>query len=156
MSRLPFRNCGLAFLLLVSATLSASGKDLNVLVRVLYAAFVVEQGAAMCTVPSVRLSDDDRTIFTDARNYAQWMKQRISTDLSASDVQFVLRSAADRAKAEMDEVVRVLKSYPPDAEYAELSRWCANNMKANAVKVVGAYVDERERLDNLIDKSKQD
>ena len=141
--------------LLLAVSLPAFGKDLNVLVRILYAAFVAENGAAMCTVPNVQLTDEDRIVFRDARTYAQWVKQRISADLSAEEVQFVLQSAAGRAKGEMDEVVRIIKSYPSNVEYAELSRWCTSNMKPIAFEVVGAYANQREALEKLIDKSKQ-
>jgi hypothetical protein len=72
-------------------------------------------------VPSIKLSDSDRAVFIDAHNYAQLLKQKISTGLSDDDVRFVLKSAADRAREDMLQVVAVLKSKPPDKEYAELS-----------------------------------
>jgi hypothetical protein len=74
------------------------GKDLNVLVRVLYSAFVAEQGSSMCMVPSITLLQTERSVFIDAHNYAQLVKQKVTAGLSDHDVQFVLRSAAVRPK----------------------------------------------------------
>ena len=88
----------LFFLLLAGALSPVFGKDLNTLSRVLYSAFLAEQGAAMCMVPSIKLSDSDRAVFIDAHNYAQLVKQKVSTGLSDDDVRFVLKSAADRAQ----------------------------------------------------------
>ena len=148
--------CGFLFLLFHGVMSPVFGKDVKVLIRVLYAAFVAEQGSAMCTVPSINLSESDRVIFINAKNYAQWIKQKVSTGLSDDDVQYVLKSAADRAREEMLEVVRVLKSNPPDKEYLELFRWCTTNMKPIADKVVRTYVDHPDVIDKLIEDAKHD
>lgn len=145
------------FLLLLLGLLSpVFGRDLNALIRVLYSAYVAEQGSAMCMVPSIKLSDNDRAVFIDAHNYAQLTKQKVSTGLSDDDLQFVLKSAADRAREDMLQIVRVLKSNPPDKEYAELLRWCTNNMKPAAEKLVRAYADAPGAYDKLIDAAKHD
>ena len=137
------------------AALPASAKDLNVLTRVLYAAFFVEQGAAMCSVPSVALSDTDRALFINTKNYAQWIKQKVSVGLPADEVAFLLKAAADRAKGEMDEVIKVLKLYPSDREIAELTLWCKTKMTSFAEKIVGGYAREREKVDEIIRKAKE-
>ena len=54
------------------------------------------------------------------------------------------------------QVVRVLKSTPPDKEYAELFHWCTNNMKPAAEKLVRAYADTPAAFDKLIDNAKRD
>jgi hypothetical protein len=156
MSQVARFTCSFLFLLLFGVMSPVFGKDLNVLIRVLYAAFLAEQGSAMCMVPSIKLSESDRAVFINAHNYAQWIKQRVSAGLSDDDVQFVLKSAADRARGEMLEVVRVLKSNPPDKEYSELFFWCTINMRPIADKVVRAYVDEPSVVDKLIENAKHD
>jgi hypothetical protein len=156
MSQIAWCACGLLFLLLFGVMSPVFGKDLNVLIRVLYPPFFAEQGSAMCMVPSIKLSESDRTVFINAHNYAQLIKQKVSAGLSDEDVQFVLKSAADQARSELLEVVRVLKSNPPDREYAELFRWCTNNMKAVAAKVVRTYVDEPDVVNRLIENAKHD
>jgi hypothetical protein len=56
----------------------------------------------------------------------------------------------------MLQVVGVLKSNPPDKEYAELLRWCTNNMKPGAEKLLRAYAEAPDALDKLIDNAKHD
>lgn len=154
--RLPRVVMVLSTLLFLSSILfPAFARDLNVLIRVVYAAFFVEQGAAMCSVPGVLLSNDDRVLFVNTKNYAQWIKQKVSADLSPEEVSFILKSAADRARGELGEVVKILKSYPPDREYAELSAWCTTKMTSFASKVVVGYVNDREKIDGIIDNAKR-
>jgi hypothetical protein len=76
--------------------------------------------------------------------------------LSVDDVRFVIKSAADRAIGDMRQVVRVLKSNPPDKEYAELFLWCTNNMKPAAEKLVRAYADAPGAFDKLNDDAKHE
>jgi hypothetical protein len=136
-------------------SLPALGKDLNVLIRVLYPAFFIEQGAAMCSVPNVQLSDDDRLLFMNTKNYAQWIKQKATANLPPDEVLSILRSSADRAKDELSEVIKVLKSYPANREYAELSVWCTTKMNSFARKIVLGYVEERKKIDDLIEDAKR-
>jgi hypothetical protein len=114
-------------------------KDLNVLIRLLYS-----------------VSESDRAVFIDAHNYAELVTQKISAGLSDDVVRFVKKSAADLARKDMLQVVRVLKSTPPDKEYAELFHWCTNNMKPAAEKLVRAYADAPAAFDKLIDNAKHD
>jgi hypothetical protein len=102
------------------------------------------------------LSDDDRALFINTKNYAQWIKQRVSSDLPPDEVAFLLKAAADRAKGEMDEVIKILRLYPPDREIAELTLWCTTKMTSFAAKIVGGYVKEREKIDDIIKKAKED
>jgi hypothetical protein len=119
-------------------------------------AYTAEQGSAMCMVPSINLSESDRAVFIDAHTYAELATQKISAGLSDDVVRFVKKSAADLARKDMLQVVRVLKSTPPDKEYAELFHWCTNNMKPAAEKLVRAYSDAPTAFDKLIDNAKRD
>lgn len=155
-TQLLLRGYVAALLLLLTAIPQASGKDLNVLIRITYAAFIAEQGSAMCSLPRLNLSEPDRIVFLNAKNYATWIKQLVSTGLSDQDIQFVLRSAADRARGEMLQVVKVLKSHPPDVETAELIRWCTTIMKNIASEVVGTYLRQPDVIEQLIRKAIED
>lgn len=139
-----------------TATSSVSAKDLNKLSDILYTAFLAEQGSSMCNLPRLPLSDDDRTVFRNARNYAAWMKQQISAGLSDEEVQFVLRSAADRAHGEMLGVVREMKSNPPERVSAEIFRWCTGTMKDIAEKAVSTYINQPDVIEEIIRKAKED
>jgi hypothetical protein len=150
------RSLWAALVVVAFAVSPVLGKDLNVLVRVLYSAFVAEQGSSMCMVPSVTLLQTERSVFIGAHNYAQLVKQKVTAGLSDYDGQFVLRSAADQAKEDVLVVVKRLKSSPPEQEYAELLRWCRNNMKPAAEKLVRAYIESPGSLDKLIEDAKHD
>jgi hypothetical protein len=146
----------LLFFLLFAILSPVFSKDLNVLIRVLYPAFFAEQGSAMCMTPNIKLSESDRAVFINAHNYAHLIKQKVSAGLSNEDIQFVLRSAAGQARSELLEVVRALKSNPPDKEYFELFRWCTNKMKPVADRVVRAYDDDPDVVNRLIEYAKRD
>ena len=92
------RTCVVPLLLAICIGFSpASSKDLNVLIRILYAAFLVEQTSNVCLTWGSPLSDEDKAIFNNTRIHAQWIKQKVEAGLSAADIEVVLRSAADRA-----------------------------------------------------------
>lgn len=150
------RACVLFFVLLFGTMYPASAKDLDVLIRITYAAFRAEQGSAMCNLPRLPLSDDDRRIFSNARSYGAWIKQQINTGLSDDEVRYVLRSAADKAVGEMREVVRSIKSNPLELQSAELLRWCTGTMKGIADEVVGTYIRQPDLIEQLIKKAKED
>jgi hypothetical protein len=156
MSTVARHTCSWVLLFLLGSLSPVFGKDLSALIRVLYSAYVAEQGSAMCMVPSIKLSDSDRAVFIDAHNYAELATQKVSAGLSDDDVRFVIKSAADRAREDMLQVVSVLKSNTPDKEYPELFRWCTNNMKPAAEKLVRAYVDAPGAFDKLIDNAKHE
>ena len=144
------------FAIMMSCTIApAAAKDLNVLVRITYAAFLAQQGAAMCNLPRLPLSSEDRMVFVNAHTYADWIKQTVSAGLSETEVQYILRSAADRAKDEMLQVTEVLRSYPPDGETAELLKWCTGKMKGIADQVVGTYARQPELIEQIIRKAKE-
>ena len=145
----------LSAVIFLCAALSSSAKDLNVLTRVLYAAFFIEQGTSMCSVPAVVLSDEERSIFAATRTYSAYMKQRITADLGQDEVLLVLRSAADRARNELREVVAVLRAHPPDQEYKELSSWCKTKMVGFAQQILAGYDRERAAIEGLIDRAKR-
>ena len=156
MSRVFRYAYGLLCFFLFGVTSPVFGKDLDVLARVLYPPFFAEVGSSMCMVPSIKLSESDRTLFINAHYYAQAIKQKVSAGLSEEEVRFVLKSAADKAWGELREVVRVLKSNPPDREYAELFRWCTDNMKTVAGDVLRKYSEEPDFVDRLIEGAKRD
>ena len=95
------------------------GKDLSVLTRILYAAFAAEQMSAICTSAHIPLSDDDKAVFTSTKVYAEGIKQIVIAGLADSDTSFVLKSAADQAKAVTRAELDVLATYPSQQLSAE-------------------------------------
>jgi hypothetical protein len=68
----------------------------------------------------------------------------------------VLREAADRAKAQMNEVIRLLKSNPPDLEQAKRIKWCKETLIALATNRLHLYKENSERLEAAIEKAKRE
>lgn len=129
---------------------SASAKDLSVLVRITYAAFVADQGSALCASSRLNFSSNDTTTFQNAKNYAQWIKQKVSAGLSDDEVRSVLVPAADRAKLETREAIRTFRSE------ADVFQWCTTTVAPLAREVVGAYVRNRSLIEEIIEKAKND
>ena len=147
---------GLLFALMLFDPSPAAAKDLEVLIRITYVAFLVQQGSAACNLPRLPLATDDRKIFINAQNYGNWIKQQVSSGLSEEEVQRVLRSAADRAYKEMRQVIDGIKSNPPERQSSELFKWCKETMRRLAEQVVGTYLSNPEVTDRLIQKAKED
>jgi len=132
------------------------GKDLGILTRILYAAFAAEQMSAICTSANIPLSDDNKNLFTSAKAYADGIKQIVIAGLSDSDVSFVLKFAADRAKADTNAELQVLAAYPTQKIPAETLRWCENKVIPFVDQVVGAYVRNPDEIRQMITKAKAD
>jgi hypothetical protein len=147
---------GLLFVLMLCDPRPGAAKDLSVLIRITYEAFLVQQGSAACNSPRLPLAVDDRTIFINAQNYGNRIKQQVSSGLSEEEVQYVLRSAADRAHKEMRQVIDAIKSNPPERQPSELLKWCKETMRRLAEQVVATYVRNPEVTDRLIQKAKAD
>ena len=129
---------------------SALAKDLSVLARITYVAFLADQGAAICASLRLNFSSDDIIAFQNAKNYAQWIKQRVSAGLSDDDVRSVLVPAADRAKTEARKAIRTFRSE------ADAFKWCTATVAPLAREATGAYVRNRSLIEEIIQKAKND
>lgn len=141
-----------AFVILFASTAPtcASAKDLSVLVRVAYTAFLADQGSAVCAGARLDFSSEDTIAFKNAKNYARRIKQRISIGLRDDDVKSVLLPAADRARAEVREAVKTFHSE------TDLFQWCTATVTPLARQVVGTYMRNRNLIEEIIQKAKGD
>ncbi len=89
---------------------SAFGKNLDTLVRILSPAFLGQQGVSICT--DMPLDTEPQSTLSQLNAYAIYMKRRVTDGLTEPETQFVLKSSADKAKVQIDEVVRLLKLAP--------------------------------------------
>jgi hypothetical protein len=135
---------------LCATPFSALAKNLSILVRISYAAFMADQGSAICASSRLKFSSEDTAAFQNAKNYAQWIKQRVSAGLSNDDVRSVLVPAADRAKTEAREAISTFRSE------ADVFQWCTATVAPLAREVVGAYVRNRSLIEEIIQKAKND
>lgn len=142
--------CTIALVMVCGTPFSASAKDLSVLQRISYAAFLADQGSAVCAGARLNFSPDDTTAFRNSKNYAQWIKQKVIAGLSADEVRSVLVLAADRAKAEAREAARAFRSE------ADLLQWCTATVAPLARDVVGAYMRNHALIEEIIQRAKSD
>jgi hypothetical protein len=143
-------------LALSDGTSGATAKNLNVLINILYAAFVAEQTSVICVTSGNEFSKDDMFVFEAARSYAAMIKSKVQNGLSPSDEVYVLTSAADRAKADSLKAVQMLHSFDLEREPAESYHWCVTAVKQAARDVVTTYIRQPDAIDELIERSKRE
>jgi hypothetical protein len=108
-----------ALFFLIAVPTCAFAKDLELLAKLLSGSFLAQQGVAICSTGDVPFSSEDLLTISKLNSHVDYMKSRITESLLVAEQMAVLREAADRAKAQMSEVIRLLKSNPPDLEQAK-------------------------------------
>ena len=128
----------------------AHGRDLNVLIRIAYAAFIADQAAAVCASTRLEFSTGDTAAFKTARSYMQTIREKVSENLSVAEASTVLTAAADQAKKEAQEAFRQLTSD------GAIRRWCTENVAPMVRAVVGAYERNTAQINEIISNAKRD
>jgi hypothetical protein len=98
-----------AVLLLVVIASPTISKDFGILTRMLYAAFLAEQGAAICAAADPAFANEIRGPMGDMQTYVQHIKVEVTAGLDATETLSLLKSAADIAKAEAAQAIRNLR-----------------------------------------------
>ena len=115
--------------LLVMLASPAIAKDFGILTRMLYAAFLAEQGVALCTVADPAFASETSGPMGNMHGYAQHIQAEVTAGLNEAETPSLLKSAADRAKAEALQALRSLRTEGPEGpeiETARITRWCQN------------------------------
>ena len=95
--------------LLVMLARPAISKEFGILTRMLYAAFLAEQGVAVCTVGDPAFASETSGPIGYMRDYAQHVKAEVTAGLNETETLSLLKSAAGLAKAEaLQELGRLL------------------------------------------------
>lgn len=132
------------------AACAAEGRDLNVLTRIAYAAFLADQGAAVCASTRLEFSTDDTAAFKSTRSYIQTVREKVSENLSVAEASTVFTAAADQAKREAQEAFRPLMSD------GAIRRWCTENVAPMIRAIVGAYERNAAQINEIISNAKRD
>jgi hypothetical protein len=143
-----------AILFVIMNLPQAYSKDMQVLIRILDAAFAAEQMSTICMSAKINLSENDKEVFKSAVIYSQGVRRHVIAGLSVSDVDFVLKSAADQAKALTEAEIAALATFSPALLSDETQQWCANKVKPSANQIIGAYMRNPEVIEQLIAKAK--
>jgi hypothetical protein len=121
---LRFQQCCTVAIIIIWSLSPASGKNFQVLIRILYAAFLVEDASAICASANIPLSDDDKNAFQAAKIYSLGIKHKVVAGLGDTDAGFVVKSAADLARAATKAEIDALAVYPPERISTEMLQWC--------------------------------
>lgn len=131
----------------------AFGKDLDTLVRVLSPALLGQQGVSICT--DMPLDTETQSTFSRLNAHANYIKMRVTDSLTESEAQYVLTSSPDKAKVQIDEVVRLLK-LDPDQKYSKRLRWCRENLMNIAQRVLSTYAFDKHALEKMVDDANRE
>ncbi|MGH6847665.1 MAG: hypothetical protein ACREC0_09545 [Methylocella sp.] len=129
----------------------AMSKDFGILTRMLYAAFLAEQGAAVCAAANPAFSSETRGPMGGMHTYAEHIKTEVTAGLNQTETLSLLKSAADTAKAEALQAIRSLRTGSPETETAKFTRWCQTVVKTLVRQVIDTHDNQHDQIDHLIE-----
>jgi hypothetical protein len=137
--------------MLVSPAIS---KDFGILTRMLYAAFLAEQGVAVCTVADPAFASETSGPIGYMRDYAQHIKVEVTAGLHETETFPLLKSAAGLAKAEVQQSLRSLSTEGPEIETARVARWCQTVVEPLVRQVIDTHDNDHAQIDQLLKEAK--
>ena len=145
--------------LLVMLAFPAISNDFGILTRMLYAAFLAEQGVAVCIVADPAFASETSGPMGYMRDYAQHVKAEVTSGLNETETLSLLKSAADRAKGEAQQALRNLATEAtegPVVETARVTRWCQTVVKPLVRQVIDTHDTDHAQIDQLLEEAKKD
>jgi hypothetical protein len=118
----------------------------------LCAAFLAEQGVALCTVADPAFASET----SGPMGYTQHVKAEVTAGLNETETLSLLKSAAYRAKAEALQALRSLRTEGPEIETARITRWCQTVVKPLVRNVIDTHDNHHDQIDQLLEKAKKD
>jgi hypothetical protein len=145
--------------LLVMLVSPAISKESGILTRMLYAAFLAQQGVALCTVADPAFASETSGPMGNMRDYAQHVKAEVTAGLNETETRLLLKSAAGLAKAEALQALRSLRTEGPEGpeiETARITRWCQTVVKPFIRQVIDTHDTDHVEIDQLLEEAKKD
>lgn len=145
--------------LLVMLASPAISKDFGILTRMLYVAFLAEQGVALCNLADPAFTSETRGPMGYMRDYATHIKVEVTAGLSEAETFSLVKSAADRAKSEALQALRSLRTEGtegPEIQTARVTRWCQTVVKPLVRQVIDTHDNHHAEIDQLLEKAKKD
>ena len=146
-------------ILMVMLASPAISKDFGILTRMLYVAFLAEQGVDVCMVADPAFASETSGPMGYMRDYAQHIKAEVTAGLNETETLSLLKSAADRAKGEAQQALRSLATEGtegPVIETARVTRWCQTVVKPLVRQVIDTHDNHHAEIDQLLEKAKKD
>jgi hypothetical protein len=142
--------------LLVMLASPAISNDFSILTRMLYAAFLAEQGVAVCSVADPSFASETGGPMGYMRDYAQHVKAEVTAGLNETETRSLLKSASGLAKAEALQTLRSLRTEGPEIETARVTVWCQTVVKPYVRQVIDTHDNHHTKIDQLLKKAKND
>jgi hypothetical protein len=142
------------FLLFMLAS-PAISKDFGILTRMLYAAFLAEQGVAVCIVADPSFASETSGPMGYMRDYAQHVKAEVTAGLNETETRSLLKSAAGLAKAEALQALRSLRPKGPEIETARVTRWCHTGVTPFVRQVIDMHDNHHTQIYQLLEQAKK-
>jgi hypothetical protein len=136
-----------AVFLMVMLASPAISKESGILTRMLYAAFLAEQGVAVCIVADPAFASETSGPMGYMRDYAQHVKAEVTSNLNETETRSLLKSAAGLAKAEALQALRSLRPEGPEIETARVTRWCHTVVKPFVRQVIDTHDSHHTQID---------
>jgi hypothetical protein len=146
-------------ILMIVLASPAISKDFGILTRMLYAAFLAEQGVALCIVADPAFGSETRGPMGYMRDYAAHIKVEVTAGLNEAETLSLVKSAADRAKGEALQALRSLRTEGtegPEIETARVKRWCQTVIRPFVRQVIDTHDNHHSEIDQLLEKAKKD
>src|ERR1019366_1261672 len=126
-------------MVVLASPATSTSKDFGILTRMLYVAFLAEQGVALCIVAEPAFASETRGPMGNMRDYAQHIKAEVTAGLNEAETLSLVKSAADRAKGEALQALRSLRTEGTEGteiETARVTRWCQTVVKPLVRQVI--------------------
>ncbi len=137
----------------------AESNDYGILTRMLYAAFLAEQGMTICTAGDPAFASE--TGGPEWRHAPHLCAAHQSgghvLGLSETERLSLLKRAADIAKAETLHAIRNLRAEEPTKMRPHVYRvWCQTVVKPLMHNVIDTHDNHHDQIDRLLDRAKKD
>jgi hypothetical protein len=110
---------------------------------------------ARTTVADPAFASDTSGPMGYLRDYAQHAKAEVTAGLNETETLSLLKSAADRTKAETQQALRSLRTEGPEIETARITRWCQTVVKPLVRQVIDTHDTDHVEIDLLLEEAKK-
>lgn len=143
-----------AMMVLCSTKTLAGSTDVDILWRLLAPANLALMVGNACLAQDPSFLTKTMGKHGDFRTYAQEVKDEVSEGLPMDELLFVLRRAADAAKAEALAKVRTLKSSDPEDEARNTKAWCDTSVTEIIKEFIMTHDQNHEVFEKLLSAAK--
>lgn len=133
----------------------ARAADLETLARVLIPAYMAQNFAALCVVDNPKFVEETAGSQGHVHIYAKHVKDEVSNGLSLTDVETVLRMAADTAQSVLRKELSELPSGPPSSRSEPMARWCEKSAKPFVREIIEAHFSKHTEVEQIIVQAKR-